>query len=579
MPTGGGAPESRGQHGVAPDALRRGSRTPGPTFASQGLEVAVKVHDAIARAIRDSDVSTIFGLMGIGNMLHITDFVEDHKGRFVNAVAEGGAVAMADGFSRVSGGVGVVTVAQGPAFTNTLTALTEAVRARSSLVVLTGRTPYHRHDPQRFDIGAATLPTGARYHLVLSADHVVDDVLQAIAGAAANRVPTVVDIPVPMQDLPVEYAPAGSWARQPQPMAPADDALDTALGVLASARRPVILAGRGAAISGARAELEALGAVLGAPLATTLLGKGLFDGLPFDIGMIGTVGTSMGLDVFRRADCVCVFGAELNRFTTADGSLMSGKSVVHCDIDPTRLGAHYPANSYLVGDARLVAQAMTDQLVAARHRPSSFRSEPLAQEIVSFRGEADFVDMSTDSTLDVRTVMLRLDALAPKDRLLVTDCGRFMYAPWRYLRVARPEDFIHTANFGSIGLGIPFAVGMAAAQPARTVLGVVGDGGGMMGLLEFSTAVRFDLPVVIVVLNDGCYGAEYNAFRRYGRDPSHSMLEWPEFAEVATAMGGRGVTVRTLADLEVAGAMIHDRSGPLLIDVKVDPTVDIGGLP
>lgn len=538
----------------------------------------MRVHEAIARALHDSGVSTIFGLMGIGNMLHITDFAEAHGGRFVNAVAEGGAVAMADGFSRASGSVGVVTVAQGPAFTNTLTALTEAARARSSLVVLTGRTPDRRHEPQRFDIGAATLTTGARYHLVLSADHVVDDVMRAIAETAASHVPVVLDIPVPMQDLPVEYAPAGKWAKPPQPTAPGDDALDTALGILAGARRPIILAGRGAAMARARTELEELGAALGAPLATTLLAKGLFDGLPFNIGMIGTVGTVTGLDIFRRADCVGVFGAELNRFTTADGALLSGKAVVQCDADPARLGLHYPATAYLAGDARLAARAMTGHLVTSGHRPSSFRSERLAEEIRESQAGADFVDTSSDRAIDARTAMVRLDALVPEDRLLVTDCGRFMYAPWRYLRVASPADFTHTASFGSIGFGIPFAVGMAAARPARTVLGVVGDGGGMMGLLEFSTAVRFRLPVVIVVLNDGCYGAEYNAFLRYGRDPKHSLLQWPEFAEMAKAMGGRGLTVRTTADLERAGAMIEDRGGPLLIDVKVDPAVDIGGL-
>jgi thiamine pyrophosphate-dependent acetolactate synthase large subunit-like protein len=177
--------------------------------------------------------------------------------------------------------------------------------------------------------------------------------------------------------------------------------------------------------------------------------------------------------------------------------------------------------------------------------------------------------------VDLRTVMVRIDEMLPPERSVVTDAGRFLLGPWRYLHVADPQCFVHTTNFASIGLGMGTAIGASVARPGQVTVAVTGDGGFMMHMAEFSTAVRYQLPLVVVVLNDSAYGAEYTGLKHYGFDPGLSFIDWPDFAPVAQALGGRGMTVRTLSDLDALAGLIEDRGGPILVDVKVDPAVDI----
>jgi thiamine pyrophosphate-dependent acetolactate synthase large subunit-like protein len=175
----------------------------------------------------------------------------------------------------------------------------------------------------------------------------------------------------------------------------------------------------------------------------------------------------------------------------------------------------------------------------------------------------------------MRTAMITLDRLLPSSRVLCIDGGRFTRAPIKYLSVDRPGVLTHSIHFGAVGLGTATAIGTAVAARGDVTVGVVGDGGAMMGLIEFSTAVREKLPLVLVVLDDGSYGAEYTKLAGYGADPKYSLLDWPEFADVAQSLGGRGFTVRNLGELEALADELGHVDEPLLIDIKCDPKVDI----
>jgi thiamine pyrophosphate-dependent acetolactate synthase large subunit-like protein len=334
----------------------------------------------------------------------------------------------------------------------------------------------------------------------------------------------------------------------------------------------VILGGRGAVLAGARAELEQLADLVGAPVATTLLGKDFFRGHPRNIGICGTVSSPIGAEVVAGADCVVAFGASLNKHTA--GPALAGKRVVHCDIDPQRIGAFMDIDLAVLGDARAVASAMVDGLVDARFDAAA-AEDGLAARLASASPRDEFKDRSGEGTLDLRTAMVALDELLPVDRSVVTDAGRFLLGPWKFLHVNDPMRFVHTTNFASIGLGLGNAIGAAVAHPRQLTVAVVGDGGFMMHLGEFSTAARNELPLLVVVLNDGSYGAEYTALKLYGMDPDYSLISWPDLAPVATALGGRGITVRSVDQLTEAVSGIESLSRPLLLDVKVDPSVDI----
>ncbi|MDP5182497.1 thiamine pyrophosphate-binding protein [Blastococcus sp. BMG 814] len=535
----------------------------------------MRVHQAVARSLRENEVSRVFGVLGDANMQYIAHFIE-HGGEFVNAVHEGGAVSMADGFARASGAASVASVTHGPGMTNALTALTEAVRARSPVLLLTADTPLRRDFVQQVDLRAAALVCGAEYRAVLTPDHVADDIAKALQRVAVTGVPIVLDIAHQLLNREVDYVPSRFGRRPADRVVPNEEALDEALGVLASASRPLILGGVGAVAAGAHEELVALARQVGAPLATTLLAKDFFREDPFDLGFFGTLSHPPALDTIQAADCVVAFGASLNHYTTAEGSLLAGAAVIHCDIRPGAIGRYSAVDVGLVGDAALTARLMREQLESADLPPRTWCDSALRTRLDAQAPAHDYVDAGTETTMDPRTAVVELDRLLPASRTVVTDVGRFMRGPWLYLHVAEPGSFHHTVNFGSIGLGLATAVGAAFAHGDRPTIAVVGDGGAMMGLMEFTTAVRGAVPLVVVILNDDCYGAEYTKLKDAGLDPKYSLIAWPEFADLAQSMGGHGVTVRNQQDLVRAADMVTRGLFPLLIDVKTDPTVDIG---
>jgi thiamine pyrophosphate-dependent acetolactate synthase large subunit-like protein len=536
----------------------------------------MKVYEAIARALIDNGVDTMFGLIGDANMYFVSEFERrSEENRYVGAVDEGAACLMAHGYARVSGRVGVASVTHGPAASNTVTAVVEAVRAHSPVLLIVGDTPSKRDHIQHIDLHGVFSATGAEYRRVLSPKHVVDDIARLLAQVSATNRPVVLDIPFDIHHAEIEYEPAVFAQRDRQSVAPDPDAIDEALGRIASANRPLILAGRGAVEAGAKQTLEVLADLVGAPLATTASAKDLFQGHPYNLGICGASGTAWATDIIAKSDCVAVFGAGLNYYTTADGDLLRGKSVIHCDVDPSAIGRLFPASVSVIGDARKSAQAMVDQLVEAAISPTTFRSSQLGDGVLSRSPREDFVDQSDESTLDMRTAMVTLDEILPENRIVVTDGGRFTSAPWQYLHAPNARQFIHTFAFGSIGLGIPTAVGAAVAEPTVPTVVVTGDGGGMMNLIEFSTAVREGLPFLLVVLNDGAYGAEYAKLDRAGFGGSASFMRWPEFSAIGVALGGNGFAVRSEQELRDAIAAT-DLSAQTIIDVKANPHVSFG---
>lgn len=534
----------------------------------------MKVHTAIAKALKDNGVDTIFGLLGDGNMFTIADFIQEENGKFIGSVAEGGALVMADAYARVSGNIGVASVTHGPGAASTINAMLESVRAHTPVVLITADTPATRPGhPQHIDLNALFQATGAEYHRVALAEQAVDDIAMVLSRVNSTRRPAVIDIPIDVQNHEIDYKPS-RFIREPAGGAgPHPDDLDEALGMLASANRPMILAGRGAVLSGAGPALRELSDLLGAPVATTASGKDLFRGHPYDLGIMGNYAASWASEVMAKADCVAVFGAGLNSYTTANGDLLQGR-VIHVDAEAEGLGKYTAVDLAICADAKETALSMIEHLKAAELQPKQFRVNQLGDGVLNRDPTSDFKDRSTASTIDVRTATIILEEILPTEKLIVTDGGRFLVAPFRYSHVNDARNFIQPGAWASIGLGVPATIGAAVARPDLLAVGISGDGGGMMGLIEFSSAVRHDIPLLMVILNDNAYGAEYPKLHRAGYDSKLSYVEWPEFGDVAKALGGDGVTVRTSAELRAIAPRIQNLVKPLLIDIKIDPTVD-----
>jgi thiamine pyrophosphate-dependent acetolactate synthase large subunit-like protein len=374
-----------------------------------------------------------------------------------------------------------------------------------------------------------------------------------------------------MQRLDTDYE-SREWRFPPARarIVPAEAEVEHAVGVIASARRPIVLAGRGAVDEEARAAMLRLAARLEAPVATTLKAKGLFRGETQDIGIFGTLSSPAAVDAILKSDCVIAFGAGLNTYTTSHGGLMRGKRVVQVSRERADIGRGLTPDAGVVGDVLQSVEAFVHWLDEAEIAPSGFVREVLAvgpDDVL-----ARTVPAQAEGTVDYVEALSALNGILPANRVMVTDAGRFLIKMFQTLDVETPRVFLQTAAFGSIGLGMACAIGAGVAEPRRPVVLVTGDGGFMLGgLQEFHSAVRNRSDLIVLVCNDGSYGAEHVQLRDKQMDPSIVMFDWPDFARVAEVLGGTGVTVRSMADMAKVEQAVAEGVRPLLIDLRLDP--------
>lgn len=525
-------------------------------------------HHSIAQSILDHGINTMFGLMGDANLFMSDHFARVLGGTFVPVAIEGSAVLMAQAYSRISGKIGVASVTHGPALTNCVTALTEGARGHVPMVLLVGDTPtIQPHNSQNIDQRETVAITGAGFEQLRAPATASTDIARAFYRAKTERRPIVVNIPADFMWQETSHTPIVLPDFTVPVQAPEGDTLDQAIGMIASAKRPVILAGDGAI--DARAQLIALAERLEAPLATTLKAKDLFAGHPSNIGIFGTLSTPAAYDVIGKCDCLVAFGSSLHHFTTDRGELTKGKRIVAINNNATQAVFNLHPDAAIIADAGLSADNIVYWLNEAEIAPSGFSKELNSSDLTQHPTPAK---ASRDGTVDYVAALTKLEKSLPQNRLLTTDGGRFMTEVWCRISVQSPKDFLASTSFGSIGLGLQQAIGMSSAAPDRPVVVFSGDGGFMMGgLTEFNTAVRMRQDLIVIICNDAAYGAEHIQMRDRKMDPSLTEFDWPSFADVATALGGQGVSVRSEKDLETAADAIKTRDYPLLIELFLNP--------
>lgn len=532
-------------------------------------------HDAIGQALTDHGIDTMFGVLGDGNLFMAESMMRTAAMRYVAATHEANAVLMAEGWARATGRLGVATITHGPGITNAVTALVEGCRNRTPMLIAAGDTPRDdRFHLQNIDQATLIKSTGAGFQPIHAVSTIAADVAAAVRRAHAERRPIVLNMPLDISraaDVALGDVPILASSRQAT--APDPAALDVAVGLIASANRPIVLAGRGAVHADAHDALVALANALGAPVATTILGSSYFADDEANLGIFGTLSHAVAQEAIASADCVISFGASLNKYTTDEGRLLHGKRVVQCDLDPARLGSTVPIDAGVVGDAARVAETITEWLGSIDHQPSAFRSSELKAELAAFAPAAGYADQSRPGFIDPRTFTIGMDALLPDDRTVVIDAGRFML--WALtLPVPDPTALITSHGFASIGLGMSNAIGAAVGRPNRPTVLALGDGGFMMGgMAEFHTAVEHNLDLIVLLYNDGSYGAEHIQLYRKDMDTKASLHHWPDFAPVMEALGANTVVVSGPDDFDNVSAAVANRQPgrPLFIEARLDP--------
>jgi thiamine pyrophosphate-dependent acetolactate synthase large subunit-like protein len=545
------------------------------------------VSDAVAAALTELGVDTAFGLVGSGNF-HVTNALISRGTRFIAARHENGAASMADGWARLSGRPGVLTLHQGPGLTNALTGITEAAKSRTPLVVLAADVSLAATRSNfRIDVAAISAAVGATPARLHSPGFAVDDTVRAYRTAARERRCVILALPLDVQASDCAWPAAGIGAGPADggpggaPAPPADQAAALA-EQLGRAARPVFIAGRGARAAGpaARGELERLADACGALLATSAAAKGLFRGSPWDLDVSGGFASPLAAELIRGADLVVGWGCSLNMWTMRHGSLIApGATVVQVDSDAGAIGGHRPVGLGVTGDVVVTARAAAELLgtPAGDAGEAGYRSAALRDRIareVRWR-DVPFTDESDGQRIDPRTLSIGLDDLLPAERVVAVDSGNFMGYPSMYLSVPDADGFTFTQAYQSIGLGLGSAIGSAIARPDRLTVAALGDGGALMGISELETAVRLGLPMVIVVYDDEAYGAEVHHFGPDGYPLDTVRFPPADLAEIGRGFGCYGVTVREPGDLGVVRDWLAgSRDRPLVIDAKV--TADRG---
>jgi acetolactate synthase-1/2/3 large subunit len=514
-------------------------------------------------------VAHVFGVMGNGNA-YFLDALDRLTGTTYTAMRhEAGGVVAADAFHRAGGGLAAATTTYGAGFTNTLTALAEAAQATVPLVLVAGDEPRPGRRPWDVDQTALASGVGVRTYVVGRADAAATTI-SAIEHALVSRRPVVLAIPYDLAQRDAGPVPEVPAPQPPAAPALAPGAVQELAQTLAAAKRPVLLAGRGAWLSGAGPALGALADATGAITVTTALGRSIFPAARYDLGVAGGFGAEGAMELVREADVAVVFGASLNQFTMRFGELFAaGTRVVQIDIAPS--ATHPRVNDHLRGDATTVAEALVAELEAAGSTSSGWRE---SVDVAALRARDEGETVAPDGRLDPRTVAARIAALLPDDRVVVSDGGHFIGWANMYWPVAAPDRMLMVGTaYQSIGLGFPSVPGAARAKPTATVVLTTGDGGGLMALADLESAVRVaGGRGLAVVWNDAAYGAEVNLYGLKGLADAPMRIPEVDFAALARALGADGVVVRTLDDLDhLAGwaGRPADQRPFLLLDVRV----------
>jgi len=518
-------------------------------------DLKLRVYDVLARAFIQEEVRTCFALLGDANMNWAARLAEQGC-RMIYVRHEHCALASAMAYARKNREVGVATVTCGPGVTQLITALPAAVRAHLPLVVFAGEAPLKSGwYNQELDQAPIITATGAAYHRLHMPERMPVAIRDAFLQARRERRPVVIGIPFDLQDRPWTGPddlpkPSRELLPRPSPMPPHPDDVAKAAQLVAGAERVVVLAGLGAAEAGAGAACRALAARMGGLLATTLPARRLFHDDPFCIGISGSYTPEVGIEYLKEADLVIAVGCSLAYHAGGGGQLWPKAKMLQIDIDPVAVSqGQEVAKHHLRADARLGVEALTAAL-AARGQSGKWRSDAMAARIRDSKPDSQVFEIEP-GLLDPRDVVAALEKALPREWEMVNSGG---HCSWFFAQMpSRPQEkFLTIREFGAIGNGISFAMGVAAARPDRTVVLFDGDGSLMMHVQELETIRRHGLNLLVVVMNDGAYGSEVHKLRSEGLPEVGSVFGYCDFAGIARGFGLAGRTFKSLDDLPKA---------------------------
>jgi acetolactate synthase-1/2/3 large subunit len=537
----------------------------------------------VVQALVDQGVSDLFGYPG-GAVLPIYDalFHEDRL-RHVLVRHEQGAAHAAEGYARSTGKAGVVLVTSGPGATNTVTGIVDALMDSIPLIVITGQVPTHLIGSDAFqecDTVGITRSCTKHNYLVKDVNDLARVLHEAFRIATTGRPgPVVIDIPKDVQFAtgayvrPDEAAPIHSYKPR---MTPDPVAVAEAATLIAAAHRPLLYTGGGVISSGPDASeaLRRLASQIGAPVTSTLMGLGAFPADdPAWLGMVGMHGAYEANHAMHDCDVMIAVGARFDdRVTGRLDAFSPGSKKIHIDIDPSSINKLVRADVGMVGDARACLEALSASL-ARRPAAEAERLTPWWAQIEKWRARKGFAYRPSKTLIKPQYALERLYALTrDRDAYITTEVGQHQMWAAQFYRFQEPNRWMTSGGLGTMGYGLPAAVGVQIAHPDSLVIDIAGDASVLMTMQEMSTALQYDLPIKIFILNNEWMGMvrqwqQLLHGERYSHSYSSSL---PDFVKLAEAYGAVGLRAEHPDELDEAIGVMIDTPRPVIFDCRVE---------
>lgn len=534
--------------------------------------------EIFVESLRKEGVDTIFGHPG-GAILPINDALYRAGMRTILTRHEQGALHMAEGYARATGKRGVVLVTSGPGGTNVVTGLTNALMDSTPIVVFTGQVPtgvIGNDAFQEADIVGITHSCTKHNTLVRDVRELATTIKEAFYIASTGRPgPVLVDIPKDVSTGACDfvYPDAVSMRGYKPTLEGHAGQIRRAAEMIAEAERPVIYAGGGVVLSGASAELQRLGELTSTPVTNTLMGLGGFPGVhELWLGMLGMHGTFAANTAMESADLVVAIGARFDDRVTGNlEEFCVNAKFIHIDIDPSSIGKNVTVDLPIVGDVKHCLTRLLEALTSMRKDWRADHREWLEQ-VQTWKTEYPLsFQQDPDGELLPQFVCEQIYEVTQGDAIITTELGQHQMWAAQFYHFTKPCKWITSGGLGTMGFGFPAAIGAQVAFPEAVVIDIAGDGSFRMTLQELATAVQYDIPVIVAILNNHSLGMvrQWQQFFYEGRYADTSLEVSPDYVKLADAYGAVGLRAMKPADVRPALEEAIRLRRPVVIDFPV----------
>lgn len=535
----------------------------------------------LLECLKREGVDTVFGYPG-GTVINLYDELFSFKDiRHILPRHEQAGVHAADGFARATGRVGVAIATSGPGATNTVTGIATAYMDSIPLVVITGQVPtalIGNDAFQEVDIIGITRPCTKHNFLVKDVKDIATIIKKAFYIARTGRPgPVLVDLPKDVQIATAEFEyPESIELRSYKPTVEGHPKqVEKAVSMLLAAKKPVIYVGGGAISGDAAGELTALATRLHIPVTTTLMGLGSFpEDNPLSLKLLGMHGTYFANMAVTNCDLLVAVGARFDdRVTGKIATFAPHAKIIHMDVDPTSIRKNVRVDLPIVGQVKEVLGRMLKSLDESGDKVTAFHAaiEPWLAEIEGWKQKHPMTYKQTSTVIKPQFVIQKLRELSAPDAIVATDVGQHQMWTAQFFGFREPRTLLSSGGLGTMGFGLPAAMGAQAAFPDRQVIAVCGDGGFQMNLQEMATLVQNRLPVKIVILNNNFLGMvrqwqELFFDKRY----SQTCMELPiDFIKLAEAFGAKGFQATKSDEVEATIKKAFETPGPVIMEFKI----------